>query len=120
MLAGYTIHTPPGLPEEDLERAADLGPSFVAGMDDPAADAVRAGFEVERVDDVTNRFRETALAWLEGLREREVQLREELGAEEYEHELERKGCMIEALDAGLLRRSFCVFERATAPTLLQK
>ena len=111
MLAGYTIHTPPGLSEEDLDRASDLGPSFVAGWEDAATEAERAGFGVVQTLDVTARFRESGLAWLAGLEDREEVLREELGDEEYEHEIERKGCMIEGIDAGLLRRSFCVFER---------
>lgn len=111
MLAGYTIHSPPGLCEEDLERASDLGPSFVGGWEDPAREAERAGFGVVQTFDVTTRFRESGLAWLAGLEDREEVLREELGDEEYEHEVERKACMIEGIDAGLLRRSFCVFER---------
>ena len=61
--------------------------------------------------EVTARFRESGLAWLAGLEDREDVLREELGDEEYEHEVERKGCIVEGIDAGLLRRSFSVFER---------
>jgi hypothetical protein len=111
VLAGYVIHTPPGLSEADLESAGDLGPSFVAGMDDPAASAALSGFDVLHVQDVTARFRETGLAWIEGLGDREALLREELGDVEHEYELERKGCIIEGIESGLLRRSYCVFKR---------
>ena len=111
VLAGYVIHTPPGLSEADLESAGDLGPSFVAGMDDPAASAALSGFDVLHVQDVTARFRATGLAWIEGLGDREALLREELGDVEHEYELERKGCIIEGIESGLLRRSYCVFKR---------
>ena len=111
LLAGYTIHTPRGLCQEDLDRAGDLGPSFVAGWEDPTIQAEQTGFKVAQTLDVTARFRESGFAWLAGLEEREEVLREELGDEEYEHEVERKACMIEGIDAGLLRRSFWVFER---------
>ena len=111
LLAGYTIHTPLGLSQNDLDRASDLDPSFVGGWEDPATEAQRAGFGVVQRLDVTARFRESSLAWLSGLEDREELLREELGDEDYEHAIERNGCMLEGIDAGLLRRSFCVFER---------
>jgi len=111
LLVGYVTHTPPGLAEEGLARAGDLGPSFIEGSEDPRAQAEGVGFEVVEMLDVTARFRETALAWLVGLKEREQDLREELGDEDYEHELEQKGCIVEGIDAGVLRRAFWVFER---------
>ena len=110
-LAGYTIHMPPGLSEQDLDRANELGPAFLGGWEDPATEAERAGFGIVKTLDVTARFRESDLAWLAGLEDREEVLREELGDEDYEHEVERKGSIVEGIDAGLLRRSFCVFER---------
>ncbi len=111
VLAGYVIHAPAGLSQRDLNRAGDLGPSFVGGWEDGSLEAERAGFGVVETLDVTSRFRETALAWLAGLEAREVELREELGREEYEREVERNGCIVEGIDGGVLRREFCVFER---------
>ena len=111
LLAGYTIHTPLGLSDEDLDRASDLGPSFVGGWEDPATVAQRAGFAVVQKLDVTERFRDSSAAWLAGLKDREEVLREELGDEDYEHAIERNGCILEGIDAGLLRRSFWVFGR---------
>ena len=112
LLAGYTIHTPLDLSQADLDRASDLGPSFVGGWEDPAAEARRAGFGVVQKLDVTARFRESSLAWATGLQATEQVLREELGDEEVDHQVERNGCILEGINAGLLRRSFCVFERS--------
>ena len=111
VLAGYVIHTPPGLGEAGLEQAGDLGPSFVGGWEDPGAEAEGVGFRVVEMVDVTARFRETALAWLAGLMDREGALRGELGDAEYEREVERNECIVEGIDGGLLLRGFCVFER---------
>ena len=65
----------------------------------------------EKKLDVTERFGESALAWRAGLGDREEMLRGELGEEEYEHVVERTGCILEGISEGLLRRSFWVFER---------
>ena len=111
LLAGYTIHTPLDLSQADLDRASDLGPSFVGGWEDPATEAQRAGFGVVQKLDVTAGFRESSLAWRAGLEATEAVVREELGSEDYEHQVERNGCILAGIDAGLLRRSFWVFER---------
>ena len=111
LLAGYVIHSLAGLSEKDLARAGDLGPSFVRGWEDAAVKAERAGFGAVEMLDVTARFRETALAWLVGLEAREGELREELGGEGYEREVERNACIVEGIDGGVLRRGFWVFER---------
>jgi hypothetical protein len=102
LLAGYVIHTPAGLSERDLDRAGDLGPSFLGGWEDAGGEAERAGFGVVEARDVTARFRETALAWLAGLEAREGELREELGREGYEREVERNACIVEGIDGGRL------------------
>ena len=34
-----------------------------------------------------------------------------MGVEEVEHQVERNGCILAGIEAGLLRRSFWVFER---------
>jgi hypothetical protein len=111
LLSGYTIHTPLGLSEADLDRASDLGPSLVGGWEDPATEAQRAGFGVVQKLDATAGFRESSLAWAAGLKATEEVLREELGVEEVEHQVERNGCILAGIEAGLLRRSFWVFER---------
>ena len=108
---GYTIHTPPGLDHAGVERAANVGPSFIGGMPDPSQAAHMAGFVNVRIEDVSARLRETGLRWLAGMQERGSELRSELGDEEYEMELERKRCMVTGVEEGIVRRAFVVCER---------
>jgi len=104
-MAFLTIHSPPGLSPESAERAADLGPSFVRGMESPEHLLREAGFDRVSVTDVTTRFRTTCLAWGAAFDKLDAPLRAELGDEDYEGEVDRKDAMLAGIDEGLLVRS---------------
>lgn len=108
MVAGYLIHTTPGLSDADETRADELGPSLVSGASDPRVLIAEAGLSLTLCEDVTTDFRETseALGAARGLHE--ADLRAEEGDEVYEEERQKQRDMRRGIDDGLLMRSLIV------------
>jgi len=77
-LAFTTIHTPPGLAAEQMQRADALGPPTVAEPQDHVEMLRVAGFVEPEQIDVTNAYLGTARAWF---REREAAAAELIGLE---------------------------------------
>ena len=110
-LIGLSIHTPTSLTAAEEERAAELGPSLVSGCESPQELTDAAGFSRLQITNVTSRFRHTCSAWLTAMKELELKLREELGDEDFEDELDQKEDMLTGIDEGLLLRSLIISER---------
>ncbi len=85
-IAGYVIHTVAGLAADDEQRASALGPPHVAGS--TVHLAWSGGFCDVTLQDVTDLFRSTCEALLEARDRWKLELRAELGNEEY---AERRG-----------------------------
>ncbi len=111
-MAGYVIHTPPGLSPRDMAKAGELGPSNVAAAISPAELARSAGLSVVRQEDVTSDFRITCEALLRARSELEEALRAEEGPETFEEEQQKKRSMLLGIDQGLLLRCLIVAEKA--------
>lgn len=108
-LAFFTISIPYGLSAAEHRRAVAAGPPAVTGP--PAAELLtRAGFVDVREEDVTADYLATTRAWRAArLRHRDA-LRP-VDPEVYDDRLARGEAAIEAIDAGRLRRTFCVARR---------
>lgn len=110
-VAGYVIHTPPGLGQDDARRAAELGPSEVVAPVSPAEQATAHGFEVLVDRDVTADFQDTCEAILEAWDDLAAELAKELGPAVVEEERLKKLHMIEGIRSGLLARSLLVVRK---------
>lgn len=110
-IAGYVIHTPPGLSEARSRRATECGPGQVVAEVPPGDLLRRAGFLVIADDDVTEDFRETCTAIHEARHELEDDLRAVEGDVGFEDENSKKRLMLEGISEGLLRRSLLVATR---------
>ena len=107
-LAVLVIETVPGLREEDVELAADLGPSAVRA-DAPLPELVRiAGFRPCHVEDLTTDFEATTESVWEGRCAAETELRAAEGDEAYDAETSKKARVLEGIRRGLLRRTLVV------------
>jgi len=108
VLAGYIIHTPDGLTESQLSKAIELGPPSVAAPASPA-DMVRdVGFVSEVQPDVTDRFKESCLAFRKARLDLEAELRKLEGDEVYEEECSAGEGRLLGIQEGLLRRCLIV------------
>ena len=108
VLAGYMIHTPPGLTPVQEQEAVDLGPSAVGAEASPAEMATAAGFREVGVRDVTDMFLATLDLVISARLSCEARLRESEGDqvfadEQGENEGRRRGVL-----SGLLKRSLVV------------
>ena len=112
ILAGYLIHTTPGLSDAEEELACELGPSSVSGASSPHALFVEAGFEPVTSEDLTEEFRQTCSALGSARDTLEVELREAEGDEIYEEERRKEVDMRRGMDGGLLVRSLLVARKA--------
>ena len=112
ILAGYLIHTTPGLSDAEEELACELGPSSVSGASSPHALFVEAGFEPVTSEDLTEEFRQTCSALGSARDALEVELREAEGDEIYEEERRKEVDMRKGMDGGLLVRSLLVARKA--------
>ncbi len=108
MVAGYLIHTTPGLSDADETLADELGPSVVSGASDPGALIAEAGLSLTLCEDVTPDFRETCEALSAAREVHEADLRAEEGDEFYEEERQKKRDIRRGIDDGLLIRSLIV------------
>lgn len=110
-LAALVIETGPGLSDEELALAAELGPSDVGAEASLPALAEQAGFAVEQEDDLTDAFESVLLALWQGLADGEDELRAAEGDAEYDYEIGRRRSMLEAVRRGLIRRTRVVARR---------
>src|SRR3954463_12196997 len=111
-LAFTTIHLSPGLTRAQRRRGSVSGPSAVVGPD--ARDLLdRAGFDVVQAEDVTADFLATATAW-RATRIRHRDLLRALDPQAYDDRIATNTTEIDAVEAGLLRRTLYVATRPDA------
>lgn len=111
MIAGFVIHTPEGLTDDQRVRAAELGPSEVAADGSPSTQLIAAGFEVVTQLDLTEGFTRTCRALLGTRNKAEDSLRAIEGDDDFEEELLKKREMLKGIEAGLLQRSLVTGRR---------
>lgn len=104
-LAFTTIHLPDGLSRDERRRAVAAGPRAVAHRRDHRRMLADAGFDDVRHQDVTAQFRQSAQDWLDASERHAVGLREAVGAATFAERQTTRRDLIQAVDAGLLRRS---------------
>lgn len=101
--AFHTIVIADGLSKTQHRRAVTLGPREVRSTR-PVGELMRAArFDDVVVTDVTEDFRATAQAWLDGYEQCSDEIRAVLGDEFDERQENRRG-LLAAIDEGLLRR----------------
>ncbi len=111
-LAFYTFFIPQGLSEADYRRAARAAGPSVTSRRREQRDLLRsAGFAEIAETDVTDEFLRTARAWLEARERHAAELRQSEGESQFEQKQAEDRGQIEAIEAGLLRRSLFVAER---------
>jgi hypothetical protein len=110
-VAGYLIHTPPGLADRAYERASELGPAEAVTPEPLTELVAAAGLNLVALQDVTNDFRQTCRAILDARRDHETALRAEEGDEVFEDGQAQKDAVLAGIDEGLLLRSLLVAER---------
>src|SRR3954469_6473009 len=108
-LAFTTIHLAPGLTPAQRRRGSVSGPPAVVGRD--GRDLLdRSGFDVVHAEDVTTEFLATVTAW----RATRIRHRDRLRAldpQAYDDRIATNSTEIDAVEAGLLRRSLYVASR---------
>ena len=108
VLAGYVIHTPPGLTPVQEQEAVDLGPSAVGAEASPAEMATAAGFREVGVRDVTDMFLATLDRVISARLSYEARLRELEGDQVFEDEQGENEGRRRGVLSGLLKRSLVV------------
>ncbi len=108
VLAGYIIHTPPGLTPAQEQEALDLGPSAVGADGSPADMATEAGFREVGVEDVTDTFLATLDRVISARLSYEARLRELEGDQVFEDEQSEGEGKRRGVLSGLLKRSLIV------------
>lgn len=111
VLAGYIIHTPEGLTEDQIERAIELGPPSVGAAASPQALARQVGFSSVDQHDVTDRFKKSCLAFKAARTQLEGKLRELEGDEVYDENCEEGKGRLLGIEEGLLLRCLLVAVR---------
>src|SRR3954465_13544833 len=105
-LAFTTIHLTPGLTPAQRRRGSVSGPPAVVGPD--GHDLLdRSGFDFVHAEDVTAEFLATATAWRATRLRRRHRLRA-LDPQAYDDRIATNTTEIDAVEAGLLRRSLYV------------
>ncbi len=107
-LAGYLIHTSPGLTHDETRRAVELGPPESAADAPPDELTRRAGFTILRHEDVTDQFRHACQSLLDARTRLESEIRRHEGNEVFDEECARKTALLGGIREGLLRRSLVV------------
>ncbi len=111
-LAFYTIFIPPGLSEAAYRRARETGPSGVASRRRAQPELLRsAGFVRVSEIKLTFEFLHIARAWLEARERHAAELRQSEGESQFEQKQAEDRREVEAIEAGLLRRSLFVAQR---------
>lgn len=113
-MALLTIHTPEGLGEADVLRAAEVGPSLVGSEASIPELLGLAGFADVVALDRTEAFARCCEIILRVRAERERELREEEGDEAFEEERAKKEALLGGIRGGLLLRSLFVARRREA------
>ncbi len=108
VLAGYIIHTPPGLTPAQEQEALDLGPSAVGAEASPGEMATAAGFREVAVRDVTDTFLATLDRVISARLSYEARLRELDGDQVFEEEQGESEGRRRGVLSGLLKRSLVV------------
>ena len=112
-IAFYTIFIAPGLSEAAYRRAARAGPSAVTSRRREQVDLLRsAGFAAVREIDVTAAFLRATRAWHEARARYAGQLSQAEGEGSFRERQRDYHLQARAIEAGLLRRSLFVAERA--------
>lgn len=111
-LAFYTIFIPPGLSDRDYRRALRLDRAAIGSRKREQQELLRsAGFVEISETDVTAEFLRISRAWLEARDRHAAGLRESEGHTQFEQKQAEARGQIEAIEAGLMRRSLLVAER---------
>ena len=108
IIAGYIIHTPPGLTPAQEQEAVDLGPSAVGAEHSPADMATLAGFQGVRGVDNTDAFLVTCERVISARLSYEAELRELKGDQVFEEEQCKSEGIRRGILSGLLKRSLVV------------
>ncbi len=112
-IAFYTIFISPGLSESAYRRALKRGPARVASRRREHQELLRsAGFLGVSETDLTAEFLRITRQRLEARDRHAADLRQSLGDSEFEQQQSEAWAQIEAIEAGLLRRSLFVAERS--------
>ncbi len=110
--AFYTIFIPPGLSESAYRRALKLGPARAASRKREHEELLRsAGFVRISETDLTSEFLLITRQRLEARERHSADLRQSLGDSEFEEYQSDGRAQLEAIEAGLLRRSLFVAQR---------
>lgn len=108
----YTIFIPSGLSESAYRRALRLGPRGVASGKREQQELLRsAGFIDISETDVTAEFLRVARSRLEARERHAAGLRQSEGHSQFEQKQSEERAEIEAIEAGVLRRSLFVAQR---------
>ena len=108
-MAFFTIHPAPGLDEFEYQRALSAGPSAVSTRRREIADTLAsAGFRHVDAEDRTDQFLEAARAWFRGRREHAEEIGKAMGPIAFRTRQAESLAQIEAVEAGLLRRTLFV------------
>jgi len=112
-IAFYTIFIPSGLSQAEYRRAARAGPAAVTSRRREHVDLLRsAGFAAVREIDVTAAFLRATRAWHEARARYAGQLSQAEGEASFRERQRDYRLQARAIEAGLLRRSLFVAERA--------
>ena len=112
-IAFYTIFVPAGLSRSEYRRAARAGPSAVTSRGRQQPELLRsAGFTGVREVDVTEDFLRATRAWSEARACYAGQLSQAEGEALFRERQRDYRLQARAIEAGLLRRSLFVAERA--------
>lgn len=102
------------LGEEDRRRAIRVGPSAVETRRDHGRLLEAAGFvDIDELD-ITEAYSRTARAWLEGCERLAGELATVYGEAEFQQTRVDRRATVEAIEAGLLRRSLFAARRPGA------
>ena len=108
-MAFFTIFVPPGLPEPQYQKALQWGPSAVSTRRRDHQQMLHsAGFSRIEETDLTQEFLFTARAWYDGRERYAAELRAGEGHDTFEERRRDSRLLIQAIEAGVLRRSLFV------------
>lgn len=104
-LGFFTIQLSPGLSSADRRRAVQAGPPAVDTTTSYPGLLAEAGFTAVEQEDLTGAYLHTARGWLHHEQQFATQLSSEQPAAQIGDRLRQRRLAVEAIEAGLLRRS---------------